>query len=248
MDRSDGCPRGGSVCDALGVAASSSGRSSVLRERCHSSCVCAQRTELRPTLPACAPDAQDDEDRADRTSISTHSCIRRTPCAVLRTSVHRLHIGSPGRGRDHHGLRDPAAPARAGGSPAAACRMGRVSLIGQVAPASRVQASHVPYIGPPGARRCWSGAFWCNAFGSVGRVTPLGRRLALTDRCGGRRPSAGEQVADPLSDARDRVDAVRRAVADRLVTQVMRAPQEETDRGRERGIADLVHQAADPLR
>lgn len=79
-------------------------------------------------------------------------------------------------------------------------------------------------------------------------VTPLGRRLALTDRCGGRRPSAGEQVADPLSDARDRVDAVRRAVADRLVTQVMRAPQEETDRGRERGIADLVHQAADPLR
>ena len=61
--------------------------------------------------------------------------------------------------------------------------------------------------------------------------------------------SAGEQVPDPLPDARQRIGAVGAGpVADRLVADMGGPPQEQPDRRAEGGVADLVHQPADSLR
>src|SRR5687768_2565815 len=59
--------------------------------------------------------------------------------------------------------------------------------------------------------------------------------------------SAREEVPHPLADARERVRAVGAGVTDRLLADVVRAPQQQADGGREGRIADLVHQSADSL-
>src|SRR5688572_28591336 len=59
-------------------------------------------------------------------------------------------------------------------------------------------------------------------------------------------PLAREEVPHPLADAREWVRPV--GGSDRLLAEMVGAPQQEADRRRESRVADLVHEPAGSLR